>query len=714
MKSKTKNILINIFLTFFVLSIFLDLHIFYNSFSTLIRAIFISILFMIVFFKYGKKQDRKYLYIYFFLFLIYIIAHLFNIPNSTIASEILYFYKISMNLLIIYIISKLDIKLDTFYKILNICILLISGQIVICNIFKIGYSSYGFFPIKHNIFEWFNGKEYYFAEISSNGFFQFGNQTSAIILLYLPLLINKLKNKIKVFDVITIIILLLSLLMLGTRIATIVPLMIIVISLMVYDFLLIIKKETFKPSFMGLMVLLIMGYSAILFSSPLMARYDFYDSLLNTTDKKNTGEENDKNSNEDQEEEDNEEIDIFKDRVINMSFPNEIYPYKNDPEFWQGLMKYDDNILSDTRFIENSVIKRVKELNNKPLLDNLLGIGYKRIIDMQNIEQDFVMHYYSIGIIGTILVLGVYILLYLYMLIKIFINMEDKLVFKNIMLLLGIGVVLTTSYYSGNLLNSISIIIPLGTIIGISLNEVRSKKEKDAKVLGFNVCTEEYNKLLTNIKNDLKNNKRNIIYNINPLIVMNFYKNEELKDKFNKQKYNIPDGIGTVMALKMKDISVPSRIAGVELFEDLLDIAVKDKYKVYLYGAKKEVVAKAKENIEKHYKNINIVGITSGYESEDKALANIKKAKPDMLFVATGSPKQEEFIINNEDKLKNVKLIMPVGGSFDVISGYTKRAPKVWQKLRLEWLYRMIKEPKRMKSNLNLLKFMFLVIFRNK
>lgn len=238
--------------------------------------------------------------------------------------------------------------------------------------------------------------------------------------------------------------------------------------------------------------------------------------------------------------------------------------------------------------------------------------------------------------------------------------------------------------------------------------------KKEEKVLGFNVCTLEYNKLLTNIKKDLTNNKSNIIYNINPLIVMNFYKNELIKEKFNEQKYNIPDGIGTVLALKIHGIKIPSRIAGIDLFQDFLNVAAKDKYKVYLYGAKKEVVTKAKENIEKQYKGINIVGITSGYEREDKTLANIIKTKPDMLFVATGSPKQEEFIIKNEDKLKDIRLIMPVGGSFDVISGYIKRAPKVWQKLRLEWLYRMIKEPKRIKNNLSLFKFMFLVIFRNK
>ena len=237
--------------------------------------------------------------------------------------------------------------------------------------------------------------------------------------------------------------------------------------------------------------------------------------------------------------------------------------------------------------------------------------------------------------------------------------------------------------------------------------------EKKANILGFNVCTLEYNKILTNIKNDLKNNKRNIIYNINPLIVMNFYKDDKVINKFNEQKYNIPDGVGTVMALRMKGISILSRIAGIDFFESLLDIAAKEKYKVFLYGAKKEVVEKACKNIEEKYCNIKIVGYTSGYENEKKVLENIQKAKPDMLFVATGSPKQENFIINNEDKLKSIILIMPVGGSFDVLSGYTKRAPKVWQKLRLEWLYRMIKEPKRIKDNIGLIKFVLLVLFRN-
>ena len=231
------------------------------------------------------------------------------------------------------------------------------------------------------------------------------------------------------------------------------------------------------------------------------------------------------------------------------------------------------------------------------------------------------------------------------------------------------------------------------------------------KVLGFSVCPLEYNSLLTNIKNDLKNNKQNIIFNINPLIVMNFYKKENIKKEFNKQKYNIPDGIGTVLALKMKGEKIPGRITGIELFFSLLEIANEKKYKIYLYGAKEEVISKTKENIIKKYPNLMIVGFNNGYEDEKKVLDNIIKTKPDMLFIGTGSPKQEEFIINNQKLLKNIKLIMPVGGTFDVISGYTKRAPKMWQKLKLEWLYRLIKEPKRIKNDLKLIKFIILVLF---
>ena len=239
-------------------------------------------------------------------------------------------------------------------------------------------------------------------------------------------------------------------------------------------------------------------------------------------------------------------------------------------------------------------------------------------------------------------------------------------------------------------------------------------KKNTEKILGFDVCTLSQEKIICNIKKDIDNKKQNIIYNVNPLIITNFYKNEKIIEEFNTQNYNIPDGIGIVIASKLKRLKIKNRIAGIEFVDDLIKVANDNKYTIYFYGAKPGIVEKAKSNLEEKYKDIKIIGTMDGYVDEKKALKDIKKKKPDILLIGMGSPKQENFIINNKKELKDIKVIIPVGGSFDVISGTLKRAPKIFIKLNLEWLYRMIKEPKRFKQNLGLIKFVFLVIFRNK
>ena len=149
------------------------------------------------------------------------------------------------------------------------------------------------------------------------------------------------------------------------------------------------------------------------------------------------------------------------------------------------------------------------------------------------------------------------------------------------------------------------------------------------------------------------------------------------------------------------------------MFNSLIDNAYINNKKIYLYGAKKEVIDKTVKVIKNKYNNINICGYMSGYSKEDDVLKDIKKCKPDYLFVGLGSPKQEDFIIRNEKLFKSISVIMPVGGTFDVVSGSKKRASNIYQKLHLEWLYRMVKEPKRIKDNIKIIKYLYLVIFKN-
>lgn len=234
--------------------------------------------------------------------------------------------------------------------------------------------------------------------------------------------------------------------------------------------------------------------------------------------------------------------------------------------------------------------------------------------------------------------------------------------------------------------------------------------EKES-ILGFNVSTQNEEKLLDNIFNDYKNNNQLFIVNINPEIIVANHKNKQIKDIFNKQKYQIPDGAGVVWASKRKKGNIKNRITGIDFMLQICEKSQEYSSKIFLYGGKEKIAAKAAEELKLQYPQINIAGTCNGYEDENKVIDKIQKSNADILFVGIGSPKQEEFIIKNKDKLKNVKILMPVGGSFDVISKNKKRAPKWIIKLNLEWFYRLLQEPKRILRQIKLIKFIFMVIF---
>jgi len=236
---------------------------------------------------------------------------------------------------------------------------------------------------------------------------------------------------------------------------------------------------------------------------------------------------------------------------------------------------------------------------------------------------------------------------------------------------------------------------------------------KKEKILGINVCVTDYDQLLASIEIDIKNNNKSFIVAINPEKVLKAANDADLKKLLNSATYQIPDGIGIIHASKLKKGNIKSRITGIDLMDKLCYLSSKKNYKVFMYGAREEIVSKAKENLEKRYPNINIVGFLDGYNQGKDLTKIINKSKADILFVAMGSPKQEKFIIQNMDKLCP-KVFQGVGGSFDVVSGNIKRAPIFMQKIGMEWLYRLMKEPKRIFRQLKILKFYWLIVFAKK
>lgn len=199
------------------------------------------------------------------------------------------------------------------------------------------------------------------------------------------------------------------------------------------------------------------------------------------------------------------------------------------------------------------------------------------------------------------------------------------------------------------------------------------------------------------------------VVTINPEMMSN----PEMKEIVNKAELVIPDGIGVEIGLKICGHNV-KRIPGIQFAYRMLEECAKDKRSVAFIGAKSEIIQAACKNLKEDFEYLNIVYAHDGYFKDDeRVLAELKQAEPRLVLCALGSPKQELFIFNAK-KLMPDALFIGVGGSFDVWSGTVERAPEIYQKLGLEWLYRTLKEPKRFKRIFPTLPLFVLRVIRDR
>lgn len=194
----------------------------------------------------------------------------------------------------------------------------------------------------------------------------------------------------------------------------------------------------------------------------------------------------------------------------------------------------------------------------------------------------------------------------------------------------------------------------------------------------------------------IKNTQNFQIITINPEMIMNAQKNASFFEILNNSDLNIPDGVGVKIALKIQGI-MQEQIRGVDFSRELIKLASENNYRLAFLGAKEEIICASRENFLKQYPSLNFVYVRNGYfENENEVIEEIKKANPQILLVGLGSPKQEEIILKLKNELKGCVMV-GVGGSFDVFSGIVKEAPVFYRRLGLEWLYRTISQPERIK-----------------
>lgn len=198
----------------------------------------------------------------------------------------------------------------------------------------------------------------------------------------------------------------------------------------------------------------------------------------------------------------------------------------------------------------------------------------------------------------------------------------------------------------------------------------------------------------------------------NPIMLMAAMEDPAYKKIMQEAELVIPDGTGLVWAAQKGGDPVDERVPGIELLHELMKAGERYRWKAYLLGSTSEVIQETAERLSLQYPGTEIVGFRDGYfgpDQDQEVIAAIKAAKPHLLFVARGADTQEPWIGKYKQEL-GVPIMMGVGGSFDIISGKTKRAPKSFQKLRLEWLYRLLSEPTRFKRMLVLPKFVMRVL----
>ena len=174
-------------------------------------------------------------------------------------------------------------------------------------------------------------------------------------------------------------------------------------------------------------------------------------------------------------------------------------------------------------------------------------------------------------------------------------------------------------------------------------------------------------------------------------------KNPELRSIINESGLNNADGTSVLWAAKLFGHSIKEKVAGCDLFQNLVRLSAEKGYRVYFLGAKEETVKRMVEVLCERYPSLTVAGYRNGYFSEQQEpqiVDEIAAAKPDFLFAALSSPKQEYFLHRYWDRL-GVGYAMGVGGSFDVVAGTVKRAPQWMIDHSLEWLYRFCREPKK-------------------
>ena len=222
--------------------------------------------------------------------------------------------------------------------------------------------------------------------------------------------------------------------------------------------------------------------------------------------------------------------------------------------------------------------------------------------------------------------------------------------------------------------------------------------KKRIELFGLPIDALSMEESLAFIESSIDSNKQIHHVVVNAAKIVNAQKDRALKESIIHCDLINADGQAVVWASRILKQPLPERVAGIDLMQELVELSAIKAYRIFFLGAKEEVVRKVVEKYSNQFGSNIIAGYRNGYFSKEEELnvaKQIAAAKPHILFVAITSPKKEIFLNTYKTEIE-APFIMGVGGSFDVVSGMVKRAPRWMQKSGLEWLYRVLQEPRRM------------------
>lgn len=232
------------------------------------------------------------------------------------------------------------------------------------------------------------------------------------------------------------------------------------------------------------------------------------------------------------------------------------------------------------------------------------------------------------------------------------------------------------------------------------------------EILGVPVDCVSMQQTLDVVDELIKGDKPQAIIAVNPEKVIKAQQDPLLAKRLMNAGLLIPDGIGVVFAARILGLAKIDRVAGAELMPEICNLAKTKGYRIFLFGANSEVNQKTRDKLIKEYPGIQIVGNRDGYVKDEEMpllINEINDSQAQILFIALGSPKQELWMEQYLPQL-NIKVCQGVGGTFDVIAGVVMRAPLGFRRFHLEWLYRLLSNPKRMLRQTALPKFLYQVV----